>query len=91
MQQLGMVPYAKDVDVFHPAQLRSKERESSAIRARFFQKDVLLYRKHPEKYHELFLREKHYERTCGFKENLLLGFEKENEAVPQWMAELLDA
>ncbi len=91
MQQLGMVPYAKDVDVFHPAQLRSKERESASSRARFFQKDVLLYRKHPEKYHGLFLQERHYAITSGFKENLLLGFEIENETVPQWMAELFSA
>lgn len=91
MQQLGAVPYARDVDVFHPAQLRSKERESAVIRARFFQKDVLLYRKHPDKYHELFLQERHYAITSGFKENLLLGFDRENEPVPQWMAALLDA
>ncbi|MBW9432343.1 glycosyltransferase [Atlantibacter hermannii] len=91
MQQLGLVPYAKDVDVFHPAQLRSKERESASSRARFFQKDVLLYRKHPEKYQELFLQERHYVITSGFKENLLLGFKIENEPVPQWMAELLNA
>ncbi|MEB2416567.1 glycosyltransferase [Citrobacter sp. R-1.5.2] len=91
MQELGTVPYAKDVEVFHPAQSRAKERESLENRSNFFQKDVLLYRKHPEKYRELFLLEKHYSITRGFKENLILGFQKENEAVPKWMAELLNS
>ncbi|MDF7681376.1 glycosyltransferase [Enterobacteriaceae bacterium ESL0689] len=91
MQQFGDVPYANDVDVFHPAQPRYKERESLESRTRFFQKDVLLYRKHPEKYYELFLKENHYRMTPGFKDNLLLGFKKENEVVPQWMRELLNS
>ncbi|WET42224.1 glycosyltransferase [Citrobacter enshiensis] len=91
MQKIGMVPYAKDVEVFHPAQPRSKERESLASRSNFFQKDALLYRKHPEKYRELFVLEKHYAITPGFKENLLLGFEKENETVPQWMVDFLNS
>lgn len=89
MQELGIVPYAKDVEVFHPAQMRSKERESAKIRARFFQKDVLLYRKHPEKYQDLFLQERHYLITEGFKENLELGFKNENETIPSWMTDFL--
>lgn len=90
MQELGDVIYANDVDVFHPAQPRHKERESAALRATFFRKDVLLYRKHPEKYNELFLRERHYILTPGFKENLLAGFELHGESVPQWMSQLLN-
>ena len=91
VEEIGMVPYATDVVVYHPAQPRSLERESSEKRVKFFQKDVLLYHKHPAKYHELFLIERHYEITKGFKENLLIGFEKEGIEVPVWMIELFEA
>lgn len=82
MQDIGSVPYAKDVAVFHPAQPCSKERESAVERAKFFQKDALLYRKHPERYRELFMVEGHYERTAGFNENLAKGFEINGIELP---------
>lgn len=89
MQAIGSVPYAKDVAVFHPAQPRYKERESTAERAKFFQKDALLYRKHPEKYKELFMKERHFEHYPGFSENLLLGFKSISMDLPTWMRNLL--
>jgi len=85
--ELGKVPYAKDVRVFHPAQPRSKERESAAERVKFFQKDALLYRKHPEKYRHLFMSERHYQLTPGFRENLLAGFEVNEIALPSWISD----
>ena len=85
LQALGRVPYASDVAVFHPAQPRALERESAAQRVRFFEKDALLYRKHPARYRELFLRERHYEVTPGFIENLLRGFEARGLALPDWL------
>lgn len=84
---LGKVPYAKDVRVFHPAQPRSRERESANERAKFFQKDALLYRKHPEKYRNLFFSERHFQQTPGFRENLMIGFESNGIEVPGWMNE----
>jgi len=94
MQDLGKVPYAADVAVFHPAQPRANERESLAERTRFFVKDALLWRKHPERYRKLFLAEGHFLNTPGFREALLSGFASigltESEA-PEWMRERLNA
>lgn len=87
MQDIGSVPYAKDVAVFHPAQPCSKERESAVERAKFFQKDALLYRKHPERYQGLFMAEGHWNRTPGFRENLVMGFETNEIALPAWIAQ----
>lgn len=94
MQDLGKVPYARDVAVFHPAQPRSLERESLAARTKFFCKDALLWRKHPERYRNLFLAEGHFLNTKGFKEALLDGFRSMGmpvSEVPAWMMEKLDA
>lgn len=85
LQDLGRVPYAPDVAVLHPAQPRSLERESAAQRVRFFEKDALLYRKHPQRYRELFLRERHYEVTPGYVDNLRRGFEKQGIEPPDWL------
>jgi glycosyltransferase involved in cell wall biosynthesis/GT2 family glycosyltransferase len=85
MQAVGEVPYANDVVVFHPAQPRSKERESSTERAIFFQKDALLYQKHPDRYRALFMAEGHYQRTHGFVENLKRGFDDIHLPMPEWM------
>jgi GT2 family glycosyltransferase len=89
MQDVGSVPYAKDVAVFHPAQPCSKERESAVVRAKFFQKDALLFCKHPEKYQSLFMAERHFERTPGFRENLVMGFENASAEMPGWMSSML--
>lgn len=86
---LGKIPYAKDVKVFHPAQPRSKERESAAERVKFFQKDALLYSKHPEKYRQLFMAEGHFQHTMGFRENLLAGFEANGIELPCWLSAIL--
>lgn len=85
LQRVGKVPYANNVRVFHPAQSRNKERESAVERVKFFQKDALLYRKHPEKYRQLFMAEKHYLKTPGFIENVMLGFESSEIEIPEWM------
>ena len=87
---LGLLPYAEDVAVFHPAQPRSKERESAAERVKFFQKDALLYRKHPQRYYKLFMAERHFQHTRGFRENLLAGFEANGVVVPSWMFDMLN-
>jgi len=72
----GKVPYWSDVKVFHPAQHRSVERESLISRSRFFEKDALLFVKHPSRYRELFKMEGHWMRTNGFWEHFLRGGRK---------------
>ncbi len=73
---LGQIPFAKDVIVLHPAHPRSIERESHASRVEFFEKDALLYKKHPERYRDLFLAEQHWSKTPGFWEHFLRGHRK---------------
>lgn len=89
MLELGKVPYAYDVKVFHPAQLRIIKRESTGERVKFFQQDALLFRKHPERYRELFFSERHFELTSGFGENLLLGFKRHGIEPPEWMLDVI--
>jgi glycosyltransferase involved in cell wall biosynthesis len=72
----GQIPFAHDVRVYHPPHPRVNERESAVERARFFEKDPLLLRKHPERYRTLFLNEGHYLQTEGFWENFLRGAEQ---------------
>jgi glycosyltransferase involved in cell wall biosynthesis len=85
----GEIPFGRDVRVFHPPQLRQIERESVVERTRFFQKDALLLKKHPERYRELFLREGHYLHTRGFRENFLAGAEKYGVEVDPFYVSLL--
>jgi glycosyltransferase involved in cell wall biosynthesis/GT2 family glycosyltransferase len=75
LQSIGEVPYARDVKVFHPAQPRHVERESSEVRAKFFEKDALLLAKHPARYRELFELERHWQGTPGFWEHFKRGAE----------------
>lgn len=86
-QACGQIPYAADVEVYHPAHRRDIQRESRVERNRFFEKDALLVSKHPERYRELFLAEAHYQNTAGFWENLLRGAEKYRVSLPGWLDE----
>jgi len=86
LQTIGEVPYAADVEVFHPAQRRDIQRESQAERNRFFEKDALLLKKHPEKYRQLFFMEGHYHKTDGFWINLSRGLELYGVGLPEWVA-----
>jgi glycosyltransferase involved in cell wall biosynthesis len=89
LQAIGEVPYAADVEVFHPAQRRDVQRESQAERNRFFEKDVLLLKKHPERYRQLFFMEGHYRKTDGFWANLRRGMELYGGSMPEWMVSSL--
>lgn len=84
---VGDVPYAEEVEVFHPAQDRAKERESAAERLKFFVNDALLYKKHPERYRALFESERHFERTEGFLHYLRKGFTDHEIEPPKWLEE----
>jgi glycosyltransferase involved in cell wall biosynthesis len=89
LQEFGVVPYGHDVEIFHPAQPRSVERESLFARAAFFRKDALLYKKHPEKYQQLFFTERHFDKYPGYAEQLIAGFEQQGITMPQWMLKKL--
>lgn len=68
----GSIPFGFDVQVFHPAHLRGKGRESLAERNRFFEKDALLLKKHPARFRELFLAETE-NKTPDYLEHFLRG------------------
>lgn len=87
LQELGDVPYAADVRVFHPAQPRNIERESLAARTKFFKNDAKLYIKHPEKYRELFLRECQFLNNPAFIPTVIEGFHDlgRGDAIPEWV------
>lgn len=86
LQEIGRVPYARDVEVYHPPHRRDIARESQAERNRFFEKDALLLRKHPERYRNLFLAEAHYAATAGFWQHFDRGLRKYGVPLPEWMA-----
>ena len=52
---------------------RTVEREALSERVRFFEKDALLLKKHPDRYRTLFLKEAHYLNTEGFHEHFRRG------------------
>jgi glycosyltransferase involved in cell wall biosynthesis/GT2 family glycosyltransferase len=72
----GSIPYGADVRVYHPPQPRASEREALGARARFFENDALLLKKHPDRYRTLFLRERHFAHTPGFFDHLQRGATK---------------
>ena len=88
MIQLGTAPYAVDVEVYHPAHRRDTARESQQERNRFFEKDALLMKRHPERYRELFHAEGHYLLTDGFWDYFKLGLDKYNIEEPEWIEAL---
>ena len=83
---LGEIPFGHDVRVFHPAHSRTVEREALRERVRFFEKDALLLKKHPERYRTLFLREAHYLNTEGFHEHFRRGALKYGVQIDEFLA-----
>lgn len=88
---LGRIPFGHDVRVYHPPHRRDVEREGTAARNRFFEKDALLLKKHPARYQDLFLREGHYKHNPGFRENFLRGLEKYGVRADDFYLSLLGA
>jgi glycosyltransferase involved in cell wall biosynthesis/GT2 family glycosyltransferase len=83
---IGDIPFARDVRVFHPPHLRALDRESHAERVTFFEKDALLFKKHPGRYKSLFLREGHYLHTRGFHEHFARGARKYGVSIDEFLA-----
>ncbi|WP_339305810.1 glycosyltransferase [Paenibacillus sp. FSL L8-0435] len=72
LQRYGEILFSEDVKVLHPSERYREETN----RNHFFVHDALLFHKHPEKYLELFIKEKHYITNSKFWENFLSGFER---------------
>jgi glycosyltransferase involved in cell wall biosynthesis len=82
LQQAGPVPYCREAAVYHPPQSRKLERESVAERSKFFEKDALLFRKHPKKYVELFWRECQWTHNPLFWKYLIRGARRRRISLP---------
>jgi glycosyltransferase involved in cell wall biosynthesis/GT2 family glycosyltransferase len=82
---VGWIPFSHEAWVFHPPHARSIERESIAERSRFFEKDALLYRKHPDRYLQLFWRECQWRHNPFFWTYLRRGAEKYGVELPEEM------
>ncbi len=82
LQELGRVPFSQEAWVFHPPHPRKVERESLEARSRFFEKDALLYRKHPERYLALMAAERQWTHNPFFYENFKRGAELYGVSLP---------
>lgn len=83
MQALGAVPFSRGAAVYHPPQPRALERESVETRSKFFEKDALLLRKHPQKYPELLLRERQWKHNPYFWAYFFRGLERYGVEAPE--------
>lgn len=99
VMELGKIPHAADVIVYHCPHLASAERESAGERVKMFACDALLFAKHPRRYPELLLREGHHRNTAGFWTHFVNGLAEFKlnppvgpllnylrDADPQWWA-----
>jgi glycosyltransferase involved in cell wall biosynthesis len=89
LETLGPVPYSTEAWVYHPPHRRNIARESQAARDRFFEKDILLLKKHPARYRKLFHMEAHWCNTDGFWSNFLRGAQKYGFPVPEDILEFM--
>lgn len=81
-QELGSIPFSRLARVYHPPQSRAIERESLAARSRFFERDALLMRKHPEKYAELMRREAQWATNPHFWTHFVNGIRRYGVLIP---------
>jgi glycosyltransferase involved in cell wall biosynthesis len=102
--QVGEIPHATDVVVFHPPHLVDLKRESRSERAKMFCLDPLLFNKHPRRYIDLIYREGHYRQTRGYWSNFARGivefgihpplqllFDRLRVVDPEWWSAVQDA
>lgn len=90
LQALGRVPFSREAWVFHPPHRRTEERESLEARSRFFEKDALLLRKHPDRYPELLRREVQWTHNPHFRDHLLRGAARYGVTVPAELLALME-
>jgi glycosyltransferase involved in cell wall biosynthesis len=82
-QNLGSIPFSRLVRVHHPPQSRALERESLKERSRFFERDALLLRKHPEKYPQLMRREAQWVQNPYFWSYFVDGLKRYQVRAPE--------
>jgi glycosyltransferase involved in cell wall biosynthesis/GT2 family glycosyltransferase len=82
-QELGKILFSRAARVYHPPQPRSLERESLEARSRFFERDALLLRKHPEKYAELMRRERQWLQNPYFWPHFFAGLRRYRVRLPE--------
>ncbi len=82
VMDFGDIPHARDAIVFHPPHPVTVERESQSERAKMFRLDPLLLERHPDKYLELLLREKHYRYKAGFWQHFARGLRESGVPAP---------
>jgi hypothetical protein len=61
---------------------RKDARESAEERVRFFEKDPVLFEKHPGRYPALFFAEAHYRSTRGFWDAFRSGVRRYGTRIP---------
>jgi glycosyltransferase involved in cell wall biosynthesis/GT2 family glycosyltransferase len=83
LQALGAVPFSRQAAVYHPPQPRALERESVETRSKFFEKDALLLRKHPQKYPQLLLRECQWKHNPYFWSYFFRGLDRYGVEAPE--------
>lgn len=89
LQAIGQVPFSREAWVFHPPHPRAEERESLEVRARFFEKDALLLRKHPARYRMLMRHEAQWTHNPYFRDHLLRGAARYGVTVPEELLALM--
>lgn len=90
LEAQGRVAFADEVLVYHPPWIRTIPRESSSSRAALFASDPLLLRKHPERYHETFMREGHWLKGPEFWDSFLSGAARHGVVLPKYVERLRD-
>lgn len=103
---LGRIPFEPTARVVHPVVPRSDPRESAMERASFFEKDPILFEKHPQLYVDLFVAEGNYYKIEGFWKafyrgvakydaridaGMIVGDERVDiDALPGWLRKMAD-
>jgi glycosyltransferase involved in cell wall biosynthesis/GT2 family glycosyltransferase len=72
----GKIPFSENACVYHPPHERHLHRESLGERNRFFIKDALLYKKHPQRFIKLLMHEGHVRTSREYLRYLSEGFVK---------------
>ncbi len=91
LEMLGRVPFSEEAWVYHPPHRREVERESTSVRARFFEKDALLMKKHPDRYRKLFYMECHWQNSPDFVRELLRGARKYQVRLPEYVQQVIES
>lgn len=89
IQDIGEIPFSREAWVYHPPHSRQIERESLAVRSRFFQNDAILLKKHPDKYARLMLREVQWDHNPFFWEQFLEGVALHGVDVPESIRQIM--